>query len=126
MPSVADLKKTIKSLERRRSYAFAMYYQAEQKNHQEFIDLYTKHKSLCEELETVQGVPSHIVNELKAQYAKDKKKIDCPICLDVIAVDNLKFSSCGHKYCSNCLDRLFEQPEPKCGICRKKLFRKSD
>jgi hypothetical protein len=125
MPTIQELRTTIKSLEKRKSFAFAMYFAECNKSHTDYIELYEKHKKLCEQLSGVEGIPAHIVNELKEQYEKDKKKIECPVCLDVISVRDLTFSSCGHKYCSACLNRLFEQPQPKCALCRKKIFRKS-
>jgi len=51
--------------------------------------------------------------------AELKKSVECPICLDVIAVGTLKISGCGHKYCSECFPQL-----DKCAICRRKINHK--
>ena len=126
MTTEQKLHNKIKSLDKQKSFAFAMYYNECKRSHKDYIELYEKHKKMCEELEQLTEPPIHLINELKEQYIKDKKQIDCPICLEIIPIDKLSFSSCCHKYCGDCLKQLQQQPTPKCAICRKKLYVKSN
>ena len=119
-----QLQRQINSLKKSKSFAFAMYYKEKKDVHLQSIELYETHKRHYEELQKCMEPPVHIINELKEQYEKDKKVIECPICLDVIAIDNLEFSSCLHKYCKTCLDQLKNQDDPKCALCRKKIYTK--
>ncbi len=134
---MTDFKdKKIKSLEKQKSFAFAKFYNECKRKHTEYIELYHKHKKMSEDLEVMcenlqelsqdleqaGQLPLHVISELKEMYVKEKKIIECPICYDIIEVDNLVFSSCLHKYCKGCYDRLLEQEEKKCAVCRKKLF----
>ena len=66
---------------------------------------------------------------------------ECPICLDQI--ENVSITSCGHRFCSQCLDEIIDEKENvlrrkykstydinrnfyiECPFCRKKL-RKSN
>ena len=64
--------------------------------------------------------PIFVQNEIRQLYDMVNKELECPICLDTIKKDDLVFSNCGHKYCKGCLSKL-----DKCGICRKKIYRKN-
>ena len=119
------LKFKINSLEKQKSFAFAMYYEECKKEHIYNMNLYESHKNMFEELQQLTEPPIHIINELKEMYEKEKKIIECPICLEVIPTDKLEFSTCLHRYCGDCLDQLKQQPNPKCAVCRKKLYIKN-
>jgi hypothetical protein len=116
--TVADLKKEVAiankkayNNEQRRRFAWAKFYEVINREHEDDV----------ETLEIlVETVPEHIKGELKELYEKLKKKVECPICLETI--HELDLSSCGHKYCKGCLATLKAMPEPKCAICRKKLY----
>jgi len=118
------MDRKIKSLEKQKSFAFYKYYEECKRNHKEYMNLYNYHKKTYEELIQFTELPTHIINELKEKYTKEKQEISCPICLDVIQMDNLTFSSCCCKYCKNCYDKLLEQPieNRNCSLCRKKLY----
>ncbi len=64
-------------------------------------------------------IPDFLKNELVEMYDKLKKEIACPICFTELKSDEIKFSSCGHKFCGECLSKL-----DNCAICRKKIYRK--
>ena len=61
-------------------------------------------------------------SEIKDIYKTIKKQIECPICLENIEIDDMKFSSCGHKYCETCLNKLKSEDPAKCAICRRKIY----
>ena len=44
------------------------------------------------------------------------KRIECPICLDVIETGKLKLTNCGHIFCQECYDRI-----DVCALCRQNL-----
>ena len=52
----------------------------------------------------------------------------CPICLDNIEEDNIGLTSCGHKFCWDCLSQLYKSKNtdtvkcPKCNIYIKNCF----
>ena len=112
----------INSLEKQKSFAFYKYYEECKKEHTDYIDLYEKYKKMFEELEQLTEPPIHIINELKELYEKDKKIIECPICLEIIPTENISFSTCLHKFCDCCLEQLKKEEMPKCAVCRKKLY----
>ena len=51
-------------------------------------------------------MPPHIVSEMNELHSLLKKSVECPICLDVL--DDFVISSCGHKYCKECWDKLID------------------
>ena len=114
--------KKIKSLTSQKAFAFAVYYAECKERHLDNIASYVSHKKMYEDMEKMNDPPYHIITELKEMYVKEKKCIDCPICLEVIEIDDLVFSSCLHKYCGKCYKTLLEQTEKKCAVCRKKLW----
>ena len=65
-------------------------------------------------------IPQFVIDELKGLLDELKKKIECPICFDVIEANDLGITNCGHKYCKTCLDRL-KTTTKKCAICRKTI-----
>lgn len=64
-------------------------------------------------------IPDFVVNEIQELLKELKREIECPICLTELKSDEIKFSSCGHKYCQDCLSKINE-----CAICRKKIYHK--
>jgi len=110
---------------RQRSYAWAKYYEEVEQDHAYDIVVYNTLTTTTEP-EIMNVVPTHIANELKELLAKTKTRIECPICIEVIPVENLELSSCGHKYCKTCyyqyLDHLVANEEPlKCAVCKRKV-----
>ena len=112
MPTQAQLN----AQKKRTSFAWSQYYAA----------CRAEHRVNVSRVNTLQEVvPAMLENELKEMYTELKRSIDCPICLDVIQPDSIDFSSCGHKYCKQCLDRLKAEDSPKCAMCRKTIYVKS-
>jgi len=70
-------------------------------------------------IKEVKQVPEFIKDLLITTMKEQGKNHDCPICMDTIQADDIKFSRCGHLYCEECLLRLIEQG--KCAVCRDKL-----
>ncbi len=97
---------------KRTAFAWAMYYEEVNKSHCTELDIYTRQQSIIEE------IPLHLVKELEELNKKLKKRIECPICFEVIEDGDLKIPFCGHKYCNSCYNVI-----DKCAICRK-IFNK--
>jgi hypothetical protein len=76
-------------------------------------------ESDANQYERSQEVPRFITDEIKSLIGELKKEIECPICYEELKSDEIKFSSCGHKYCQDCLSKINE-----CAICRKKIYHK--
>ena len=64
-------------------------------------------------------IPDFVKNEITSMIKELKKEIECPICYDILESKDIKFSSCGHKYCETCLSKINE-----CAICRRKIYHK--
>jgi len=96
------------------AYAWAKYYQAETQQLVQNIVVYKKMDELPPE------TPDFVLEQLRELMIELKKKIECPICMDIIDPENLGISKCGHKYCKGCLDKQIETTN-KCAMCRKTL-----
>jgi len=94
--------------EKRRKYAWGKYFEVQREHHSNQIVIYKQFKN------TIRPFPQNILNELKEHYTSLRKTIECPVCLNVIEVDNLSVTVCGHKYCKTCVSKL-----DKCAICRQ-------
>ena len=125
MADTRRLNNKIKSLEKQKSFGCAMFYKESSERHIEKIALLETINKLNENLSV--ELPEHITAELKELLKKTREEVSCPICLDTINPDNLKWSSCGHRYCGDCLKQLIDNStEPSCAICRKRLYKKKN
>ncbi len=105
---------------------WAQFYQSEQRNHQLHMEYMGRIKELKDSIEGRDSplyekdhIPDFVKNEITSLIAELKKQVECPICLEELKPDEIKFSSCGHKYCQTCLSKIKE-----CAICRKKIYHK--
>lgn len=122
---VIEIMNEINQLKRKAKMGWACYYQAEERHQREILDLLSNLSILQDGLDKIKKtseevIPDFITNEIKELYKETKKSIECPICYDIIEVDNLKISNCGHKYCKDCFSKIND-----CAICRKKIYRKN-
>lgn len=115
-----------KTLERKAKVGWACFYRTEELNnnlHMEHLHMLRAMKSKIEErdaqLYEKAQIPTFITDELTSLIGELKKEIECPICYEELKSDDIKFSSCGHKYCETCLSKIKE-----CAICRRKLYHK--
>ena len=100
----------ITRLRKQKAFAWAKYYQSINEQHIGNVGYYTTINNVMEEYE----LPTHLVNEFQELLKKLHKKIECPICLEII--DDLKITGCGHKFCGTCFQKI-----ETCAICRKKI-----
>ena len=56
-----------------------------------------------------------------AEAAAAEAEPECPVCLSVIATDNLTITKCGHKYCNGCMDKMKQRNMNNCALCRRSL-----
>ena len=70
--------------------------------------------------EFVEVIPTHIKEEYIKMLEELRKKIECPICYEIINIDDLQLSNCGHKFCKTCYDRILRDSN-ECAVCKKKL-----
>lgn len=103
----------IQRLKKAKAFAWAKYYEALNEAHHNDIAHYNTVTEfvLSGDLE----LPKHMVDEYAELCKELHKKIECPICFDIIEED-LKITGCGHKYCSTCFERI-----DTCAICRRKI-----
>lgn len=112
-------------LEKKAKRGWAAFFQSENRHHDNMLGYCEKNQYLQKKLEELNkdtNIPDHISNEIKELYDLVKKEVSCPICLDVIPTKDIKFTSCGHKYCDECLKKLKTMPNRKCAICRRKIY----
>jgi len=88
-------------------FAWAKYYEVQNENHATTVS----------RVEKMESLPIFVQEEIKSLYIELKKEVECPICYEVIDIGVLKFTKCGHKYCEDCLSKLYE-----CAVCRKKIY----
>jgi hypothetical protein len=112
-----NLTKALNSQKKQTSYAWSRVYAGYEEN----LELHTKLHATLTELELA-GVPEHITRELMEMAETLRLEIACPICLENLTKETIHISKCGHKYCKDCYKQLTEQPEPKCAVCRKKIW----
>ena len=120
MGSRTITNKEYNNLIKKSKAGWASFYRAEADAHQRdtlYLEAIHDLKLKLEETET--EFPAFVANELRDLMISLKKQIECPICMDELDAKDIKFSSCGHKYCQTCLSKLDE-----CAVCRKKIFKK--
>lgn len=111
--------------EKRRRYAWSCYFKERETNHKQQLENAKLVQKIFDLTEAeADSIPSHVVSELKELYKETKKQVQCPICWEVVPVDKLDFTKCGHKYCKPCLDQWKEQ-KPTCCVCRKPLKKRA-
>lgn len=117
----------IKKLEKKAKVGWASFFRCQNDNHEIHIKYMNKINALQDNIndfstkKNAPRIPVYILNELVELYDIAKKEVECPICLEIIPTDKIKFSSCGHKYCEVCLNTLKSQ-NPKCAICRRRIY----
>jgi len=116
MSSIDQLQRQLNYSKKQTAYAWRQYYNAGTDQLVSDIEAYNQVTNLPPE------TPDFVLDQLKDFHIQLKKKIECPICLDIINPEHLGISKCGHKYCKGCLDKL-KTTTKKCAICRKKLCR---
>ena len=114
MPTVEQVQSQLRYSKKQTAYAWAKYYEAEREGLIGDIGVYNNLNQLPPE------TPEFVLTQIKDLMIELKKKVECPICLDVIDPEKLGISKCGHKYCKDCLDRL-KTTSKKCAVCRKTL-----
>ena len=112
--SVEQLRKQLDYSKKQTSFAWAKYYEANANQLRGDIEAYNQIQQLPPE------TPEFVLNQLKDFHIKLRKKIECPICLEIIEPEKLGISKCGHKFCNDCLDKL-KTTTKKCAVCRKTL-----
>jgi len=71
------------------------------------------------------SIPEHIKTEIKEMAKALKKKWECPVCMDMIADEQLEITNCGHYYCKDCLESWKQTCKDrgddkwKCGMCNR-------
>ena len=120
MGSRTITNKEYNNLIKKSKAGWASFYRAEADAHQRdtlYLEAIHDLKLKLEETET--EFPAFVANELRDLMISLKKQIECPICMDELDAKDIKFSSCGHKYCQTCLSKLDE-----CAVCRKTIYKK--
>lgn len=119
----------INRLNKKAKMGWAAFFQSENKNHNIHLEYISKLnamrlalENMGQKLSEASSSPIHLQNELKELYEFSKKEVSCPICLEVLPTNEIKFSTCSHKYCESCLNQLKSQPQPKCAICRRRIY----
>lgn len=113
--SAQQLSRQLAYQKKQTSYAWAKYYEAEREQQTSNIQQYTQVVRVVE-----QDLPEFVKAEMTSMMEKLKKKIECPICLEVMEPSTIGFANCGHKYCKECLDKL-KTTTKKCAVCRRKI-----
>ena len=54
---------------------------------------------------------------------KNDEEIACPICMDTIGHDDRVMTYCGHFFCFNCIQEVYNRKQ-NCPLCRENLNKK--
>ncbi len=117
MATITQLKNKLKWCKKQKSYAWAKFYKELLNTHEAEL----KHLNAINQPAVLESLPPHLVKEFEEMAKALKKKLTCPICLEIIKKGELDITGCGHKYCSECLKQLKKQEQPKCAICKRKI-----
>lgn len=112
MPPTANEQR----LERQRRFAWAKYYEELRNHHEGAIVRIQQITRIVNE----PTLPAHLKTEIDEMRIAMAKEYECPICITTIPQGELDITSCGHKYCKECLRQLLAR-DPKCAVCRKEL-----
>lgn len=113
-PTTQQLQTKVRSLEKSKKFAWGKYYGAVNNQLTQNTTQYNRMN------EFVEVIPTHIKDDYIKMLEELRKEIECPICYDIINIDDLQLSNCGHKFCKTCYDRLLRYSN-KCAICKKRL-----
>ena len=126
MPSpqqeIATLKRKLTWANKGKSYAWAKYFEQERTANDEATKY---HKKLLSLTSDTCDIPAHVKTELIGMMSELKKKIECPVCLELIDTEDMEITRCGHKYHKNCIATV-QANDNKCPTCRKKLKYSTD
>lgn len=115
--NLSQLRAWVNKLEGQRAYAWAMCYEKDRLLHGSLYDATQRANQV--RLHSIQtAIPTFIIEELTENYISLKKQCECPVCLEVITPELLKFTKCGHKLCNTCFNHA---TLVKCPMCRKDL-----
>lgn len=119
---IASLKRKLTWANKGKSYAWAKYFEEERTANDEATKY---HKKLLSITSDAGEIPAHIKTELVDMMGELKKKIECPICLELIDTVEMDITRCGHKYHKDCI-AIAQANDNKCPTCRKKLKYSTD
>lgn len=107
---------------KQKAFAWAKYYESVNERLRVAHNTFTKIQIVKDAT-----IPTHIRDEFLQMGAELKKTWECPICIEMIAPDNLDITNCGHYFCKPCLNGVKERSRVLCGgigscpVCRRKL-----
>lgn len=55
---------------------------------------------------------------------KNDEEIECPICMESIGSDDRVMTYCGHFFCFNCIQKVYNNYKHECPLCRGSLNKK--
>ena len=102
---------------RKAKQGWACYFKAIEQGQLCDIIYYEKVKEL-----PVNDMSDYAKKQIEELLIQLKKQIECPICLETIDPKNIEMTACGHKYCKQCINTLKQTINPKCSICRTKIW----
>ena len=65
-------------------------------------------------------LPPHLVADFMAMAQELQKKLECPVCLELVTPENVSISKCGHTFHKTCFDECRTRSD-KCPICRTEV-----
>ncbi len=102
---------------RKAKAGWAKYFCELESNQQADIVYYEQVKQL-----PVNDMTDYAQAQIQELLIQLKTKIDCPICLETIAPNQIEMTACGHKYCKQCINTIKAGANPECAICRTKIW----
>jgi hypothetical protein len=112
----------LNAMNKQRAFAWAKYFEAEIGSLRSDWVVY---RTITRNVEVESELPIHMKDEFIEMAKTLKKKWECAICMDFIEHENLHITSCGHKYCKECIEGHIQTQKAQgktkwdCPTCRR-------
>jgi ubiquitin C-terminal hydrolase len=116
-----ELNNALMNARKQKAFAWAKYFEQVNGELQNDHIIYKRYERIIND-----EIPHHIKEELKEMGKELHKKWECPICMEMIADNNLDITNCGHYFCKGCLESYKKTQKEngeekwKCAVCRRK------
>ena len=110
-------------VKKQKAFAWAKYYESmgNRANNARVVIEMTGATRVSGNLVKPTNMPKHITDEYWEMANALNKEFTCNICFNLTTKETLAITYCGHMFCKTCLDKVKEDENAKCPICRKAL-----
>ena len=119
-----QLVKECLKVDSQRRYAWAKFYESNERNHELLLENYKLLDKQLSENNVNKNCQGHLEKFIQDLYKKAKQSVECCVCLDVIESKDLEIKYCGHILHKKCWKGVEDNAKQqgitaKCPLCRK-------